>query len=395
MAKPTMLFLITDFQIGGIQKAAVSFLQALKDDFQISVFVFSNAGPLRKEIPPEIPVIDGGGRFRFFGESMAEAKQKGPIEYLKRGLMARRAKKQDSFRVFDQLARDHHVPGSFDFCVSYTQIEDGHHLYAFGTPSFALRCVDAKTKIQFIHDDLAQEEKRNPVLGALYSQFAALFVFSSIIQERARSFIKAPVFVIANFFDIEDARRALSQKGPRTALSSPDVRILVLARLTPDKGISRLIEAISKGRDLFARPFSVHIYGEGVEEGRIHQEILSHHVEDIVSLSKPALNPLETMDSFDALLLCSYHEAHPMVVDEAHLMGKTVLALDYASAKEQLFSSDLLWENDEKSLQNGLISFVNHFERKNNPSSLPFFEVQNEDTRKRFLSDIGLAPLDK
>jgi glycosyltransferase involved in cell wall biosynthesis len=377
MNKPTLLLCLSGFARGGIEKAALNLVRNLQKDFEVTIFSYYG-GPLLQEFPRDIKMILAGPRFADFGNSMAEAKKDGLFAYLRRGIKAVRSKKVGNQALLAKACHGYRFPGHYDVAISYVHGGEPSLLSVAGTMQFVLECVDAKAKVQFIHDDLKRPEFRREELGDLYSRFDRVYVFSEGAKERAESFIRCPVLVTSNFFDVFSAQKLKDGKGLSAPFDPSRVNLVVLARFSPEKGLPRLLKAIGETSSQIKKPFSLRLYGSGIEETQCRDIVASAHLEGSVFFMGETDSPLEVLSQSDLLIVPSLNEAHPVVIDEAHLVGKNVLATDYASAKSQLLPNDIVVPNSEEGLREGLVSFINGFERqKTNVDLVPFIHQNN------------------
>ena len=137
------------------------------------------------------------------------------------------------------------------------------------------------------------------------------------------------------------------------------MNVVCAARLSPGKGVDRAIEAtaevISKGI-----PMMLHILGSGVMEAQLKQMVTDRHLEDHVIFYGQQRNPYRYMKNADLILLTSYHEAAPMVIDESYILGVPVLVTRTNSSDEMVTQRACGWvcENDQESLNQSLYELL-------------------------------------
>jgi len=136
-----------------------------------------------------------------------------------------------------------------------------------------------------------------------------------------------------------------------------------IGRLAPEKGINRLVAV---HRELIRRGYKhwLVIAGEGPAKAELSQE-------EGVFLLGTIHNPLPFMQSVDALLLTSYHEAWPTVITEALWAQTPVVAYDCPTGPRDMLigslSSGLVPDGDtrefadrvERSISTGRIPLSN------------------------------------
>ena len=110
---------------------------------------------------------------------------------------------------------------------------------------------------------------------------------------------------------------------------------LVLSRLSPQKGLDRLIEAarILKGRSIF---FKIIIIGSGELESTLRTMILNYGLLAQVQLHPSMVNPFPYLENCQAYISSSYTESFGIAVQEALCMSVPVIACDTSGTQEVL-----------------------------------------------------------
>ncbi len=126
--------------------------------------------------------------------------------------------------------------------------------------------------------------------------------------------INNPVEIIAIDLPIND----FNKTGERT------YKFITVARLSKEKGLARLINAVS----YLKIPFTYHIIGEGIERKPLEQLIIEKKLQGKVILEGAKTQPYKNMQNADLFLMGSYHEGFPNVVIEAGILGIPVVGFD-------------------------------------------------------------------
>ena len=129
------------------------------------------------------------------------------------------------------------------------------------------------------------------------------------------------------------------------------LNVLCAARFSPRKGIDRAIEAA----DEMLRngiPMTLHILGSGTMEEELKAMVSQKGLQEHVIFCGEQANPYRYMKNADLFLLTSYHEAAPMVIDEAYILGVPTLATRTNSSDEMITARNCGWvcENDQQAL---------------------------------------------
>lgn len=158
-----------------------------------------------------------------------------------------------------------------------------------------------------------------PALRQAFDRAAATVAVSSALAERLRACGLRCDAVIPNVVD--ETRFA-------SAATDPARRVLfTLGTLVPQKGMDVLLHAFAQ-LPLLAQPVELHIGGDGPERAALKALAASLGVTDRVRFLG-ALRPDETPTHFsacDAFVLASHHETFGVVLAEALMSGKPVVA---------------------------------------------------------------------
>jgi len=132
---------------------------------------------------------------------------------------------------------------------------------------------------------------------------------------------KEKTIVISNpveIIDVDLQLNNLNKSGERT------YKFITVARLSKEKGLARLIDAVS----YLKIPFIYHIIGEGIERKLLEQLIIEKNLQGKVILEGAKAQPYQNMQNADLFLMGSYHEGFPNAVIEAGILGIPVVGFD-------------------------------------------------------------------
>ena len=98
-------------------------------------------------------------------------------------------------------------------------------------------------------------------------------------------------------------------------------------------------------------------------------------------------NPYRYMKAADLLLLTSYHEAAPMVIDEAYILGLPTLTTKTSSSEEMVSRRNCGWvcENNQQDLNRMLLQVLRDPENlRNLKENLRSVQVSNAVAMEQF-----------
>jgi glycosyltransferase involved in cell wall biosynthesis len=107
--------------------------------------------------------------------------------------------------------------------------------------------------------------------------------------------------------------------------ASDGLRLFTVARLSPEKGIAFLVDAMRIIHDVVPRA-TLAIIGDGVARERLERQVRGNSLEHIVSFLGLHQWPAELVRQFDVFVLPSLEEGLPLSLLEAMAHGKPVVA---------------------------------------------------------------------
>lgn len=359
--KKKILVVDSNAKIGGIQKALFSLLKEINDDYEVTLLLLNRVGLLLQEIPNNVRVLSTKSDFRYMG--MAQSDCKNFFDKIQRGGYALISKiwgrKLAVMLAARSLCRD--VQEEYDVAISYSHVFGEKSFFA-GSAEYVLSAVKAKKKLCYIHCDYLNSGTRSKYSDGVYPQFDAIICVSQSVRERfveALPQLSERTYAVYNTIDADQ----VIQKAYQNAIEydSEYLNLLSVARLTKEKGIVRVIEALGRLDTTHVRYFVV---GDGIQRENIEAIIKRNQLERTVFLQGEDLNPYRHMLNADLLIVPSYHEAAPVVFQEAAILQLPVLTTHTLSADEMVgMTGGFVVENDDEALEEGLRSILMHPEQ--------------------------------
>lgn len=138
------------------------------------------------------------------------------------------------------------------------------------------------------------------------------------------------------------------------------VNFVNVGRLSPEKDQAKLVQAFAK---VCKNNKNVRLYilGDGVLRDEINNLIKELKIEEYVIMVGQVKNPFAFINQCDCFVLSSNHEGQPMVLLEALVLGKDIIATDIAGNRSILDNGyGNLVENSEAGLIDGLERFIDN-----------------------------------
>lgn len=335
-----ILIVNNNMHIGGVQRALADLLNEIHSDYEITLLLFNKGGELLDCIPDDVNVISAGPVFRPLG--IVKDDRRVLLALTGKALLwivFRLIGRKRTMKLMCSMARR---ADGFDCAISFLHSGREDVFYG-GCCEYVLNCTDAKRKYAFLHCDFKSIGAASAYNLELYSSFDVVAACSNGCRD---AFLSAePEFrgAIRVVYNCHDFKRITKLAGavPAPARVRP-LEIVTVARLGREKGVLRAVEAISM---LGKRSNEVHlrIIGSGIQHANAEELIHEKGMEGSIELMGETSNPYPFMKAADVLLIPSYSEAAPMVIDEAACLCTPVLSTGTCSAEELVSERGFGW----------------------------------------------------
>ena len=329
--KKRVLFVIPQYEIGGITVSLYSFLSMI-DPNRLQVDIFASPhGPYKgrmpncKELPENMwlsyPMIKGNFAVRLF---------QNVVYGLRFGLSKIRI---NTFPLLYWIGGKSIHSDKYDAVVCFSEG------MAYKVCSFP-----AKKLVQWIHCDYKRHlENNNPKFERYaYKRYDTVVcvsdfvkgVFSEIYPEYASKAI-----AIHNVINVEDIRaKAKSIEDFDERFNTDVFTIVSCGRLDPVKQFTKIPEIVSEIKARTDKAFRWYIIGGGFpeEQRKIEMEIEKYGLETIVILLGQKNNVYPYMAKANLYVCTSQSESFPLVVNEAKALCVPVISNNFPSVYESI-----------------------------------------------------------
>lgn len=338
-----------NMKVGGVQKSLYNLLWSMDPEYEVTLLLFRAIGEYIHCLPPRVKVLEADGLFRYLGVSQGECRG---ADALKRGALAALCRVFGRSRVMKLLlASQRTVCGEYDCAIAFLHNGNEKNFYG-GVQDFVLHRVNAKKKVAFLHCDYrncgANHPGNNQLIGR-FDQIAACSdgcrqAFASVLPE-----LEGKSTTVNNCHRFEEIQTLASEKPAEYDRSCRNV--VMVSRLAHEKGLERALEAMAyvMGRGV---PVALHIVGGGPMESFLRDRAAELKITDAVHFYGEQSNPYRYMKNADLYLMTSYHEASPLVLDEAAGLGLPVLTTRTTSSEDMVTRRGCGWvcENNQEAL---------------------------------------------
>lgn len=199
-------------------------------------------------------------------------------------------------------------------------------------------------KIQWIHTDYVLWSQYNNWTKKitkkdykLYKKYDFIILLSEQLKKKfckkypqlSKKTIKIP-----NLINGEEILKK-AQEEIKIKVNSKKLNLITIGRLEPEKSPLRILKMANylKKQNVV---FCWYLVGEGSQKEYLSREIKKEKLEQELILLGEQKNPYPLMKQCDWLILLSDYEGTPVTIDEAKVLGVSVLAKDVGGISEQL-----------------------------------------------------------
>lgn len=308
--KIKVLFRHRSMEMGGVEKVMLSLLNNLdKEKFEMTVLLSLNQGELRDEIPPHVRkvfLVDGK-------EDLSKNAILQKIQLLKRRKKLQRLLNNPEF-IDEKILKEKY---DIEIAMTYNDFES------------VLQSTNKNSKkIGWFHSgiDLPKLQPLVPKILRHFPQFDHMVYCSEkIMQIMHRTYPNLqypPESVIINAVPVDEIRKKSEEKIPD--FKNRPVFVSV-GRLHTRKGYHKLMDAhhelLKDGLE-----HSVVIIGDGEELPNLLAQQKKLGVEETFILAGNKMNPYPYIKNADFFILPSESEAWPLVISEALILQKPIIA---------------------------------------------------------------------
>ncbi|OWR15743.1 glycosyltransferase [Chryseobacterium sp. VAUSW3] len=308
--KIKILFRHRSMEMGGVEKVMLSILNNLDPEkFEMTVLLSLNQGELRNEFPHHVRKI-------YLGEGKEDLSKN---YLLQKFQLFKRTIKLEKFRKSPEIIDKEILKENYDIEISMTYNDFESVLQSSNKNS---------KKIGWFHSeiDLPKLQPLVPKILRHFPQFDHMVYCSEkIMQIMHRTYPNLqypPESVIINAVPVDEIRKKSEEKIPD--FKNRPVFVSV-GRLHTRKGYHKLMDAHHK---LLKEGFghSVVIIGDGEELQNLLAQQKKLGVEETFILAGNKMNPYPYIRNADFFILPSESEAWPLVISEALILQKPIIA---------------------------------------------------------------------
>ena len=328
-----ILIVNNNLDMGGIQRSLINLLKAVHGEYDVTLLLFSKSGSLLRDVPQDVKIVTPKNAYKMLGLTRSELKRY-PLLFLMKGLLIKYTalfSRRSAMKLLGIFQRK--IKG-YDTVISYSHLPS-HKYFGNGCGDFVLDKTVCQNKVCLVHCDYLNSGFMTEQNNAEYREFDKIACCSDSVKERfvqGAEIDSERVYTLRNFYDLDIEGYAHDEPY---RYDDAYINIVTVARLSTEKGIDRALDALQAvGRN----DVRYYVIGDGPLKAELQEKAESTSLAQNIFFLGEQDNPYRYMLGADYLLVPSFHEAAPMVFDEARILGLSVLTTNTTSAMEMVGS---------------------------------------------------------
>lgn len=371
-----LLFIINTLGCGGAERAMLNLFSRLDSNkYEISLFVLTSQGELRRELPENVRLINK--KYKEVSVLIKKGRRLLTLSVLKAGigkalflrrapyiiknfLIMRKKGKIMPDKLLWRLLSDGapKIQEEYDLAVAYLE---------GGATYYVADYVKAKKKAAFVHIDYEKAGYTRELDLDCYEKFDRIFTVSDEVKEHFLSVYpeyENKTSVFNNILNQERIKK-MAEHGEGFNDGFKGLRLLTVGRLTRQKRYDVAIEAMRLLKEKSVAPIRWYVLGEGDLRQELEQQIKSAGLENDFILMGVKENPYPYYKGCDFYVHATEFEGKSIALQEAQILGKPILATDCSGNREQIENGTdgILCELDPGQVCEKLLYMINNPEK--------------------------------
>ena len=354
--KKKVLFIMYNLELGGAEKSLISILNNMDyTRYEVDLFLYEHSGELIEQLPKEVTLLPEIKKYATLCGSTKKTFKDG---YIRLGAIRTISKYHANFRKIP-LAYDQYLYRYGSKLMEKLSKEYDTAISNIWPHNLVVEKVKARRKIGWIHTDYSQMKVDYDMDFKILNKLDFIVVVSNQckeIMDRIYPQLKSKIIIVENIVS-KDVITKLAEEPLKeiNEFKSRDIKLLTVARLHPEKGVDRAVEAAKKLKDE-GKNFKWFIIGYGAQEKELLKRVKELGIEKEVRFLGKKINPYPYFKSCDIYVQPSRYEGKAITITEAKLFNKPIVITDYNSAKDQIDhgKNGLVVENSTQGIYEGI-----------------------------------------
>lgn len=376
MTKRKVLIVVHQLNLGGVQKALISALDAIdysKNDVTLYV---------RKDRTDLFPLINKNVSKIIINKDKTKYYRKPYAVWLQLKLKFAEVFKNNSEDIKNKL-NDYIVSEQFKFEKENYFADDSEYDVAVSyiqshTAKFVAENIKAKRKIMFYHGSKDEFHEINQTVMKEYEKIYCVSKGSLQAISQIYPDFSHKMDYLENYVDAENVREKAEEFTP----DYPDDKLILCScgRITSVKGYDLAVNAAEILRDK-GLDFKWYFVGDGAERANIDKLIADKNLYDYITITGLKDNPYPYIKNCDIYVQPSYEESFGLTIYEAMILESVVVTTDTVGARDIVSanSNGFIVEINAESMAQKILSVAKNNEIKN--------QVKQELAKKDYSKD--------
>ena len=361
MEKRKVLFVVHQLNYGGVQKAAISALNAIDySKNEVTLYVRKNRIQLMDDVNKNISQV-------IVNEDQTHYYRKLQViwwmlwEYLGKALRIQDLEKKSHEKIVEyinqkqmEFERRNYFSETTEYDVAIAYIQ-GY------TAKFVAQYIKAKKKVLFYH--LSVDEKHS-LHEKIFPLFDSIIGVNKNIQKMLCGLYPENAEMMSyidNYVDVEPIKA--NAQDYEIARKERDIVLCSCGRMSSEKGFDLAVEAA----DILKRKgisFLWYFVGDGAERAKIERTIEQKGLTEDILITGMLGNPYPHIAGCDIYVQPSYEESFGLTIAEAKILCKPIVSTQTVGGNLQILqeNSGILTEISGQAIADGILKYIQNTE---------------------------------
>ena len=334
-----ILFVMPSLGSGGAEKSLVNLLNLIDyEKYAVDLLLFKREGLFLSQIPKEVRLLQPTDSLQYaykidrgMFSSVSGIKAgilRGTSTFICKCLYKENARQQRWIKFYKRYLSN--LEEEYDIAIGFLEGDASYYV---------IDKVNAKKKILWIHNDFNEIKKYED--AQIYEKYFQNADSVVSISDKCVQILKQNYPAMVNkFYCLPNLTsgsllKKMSEELEVSEFEKNQFNVLSIGRLTRQKGYDFAIDAMKILKEKYS---DIHwwIIGAGELEDQLKKQVKDNELDEYITFLGLRANPYPYIRSCDLLVQPSRWEGKSVVLDEAKILAKPILATNYSTIKDQL-----------------------------------------------------------
>ena len=334
-----ILFVMPSLGSGGAEKSLVNLLNLIDyEKYAVDLLLFKREGLFLSQIPKKVRLLQPTDSLQYaykidrgMFSSVSGIKAgilRGTSTFVCKLLYKGNARQQRWIKFYKRYLPN--LEEEYDVAIGFLEGDASYYV---------IDKVNAKKKILWIHNDFNEIKKYED--AKIYEKYFQKADSVVSISDKCVQILKQNYPALVNkFYCLPNLTsgsllKKMSEEFEVSEFEKNQFNVLSIGRLTRQKGYDFAIDAVKILKEKYS---DIHwwIIGAGELEEQLKKQVKDNDLEEYITFLGLRANPYPYIRSCDLLVQPSRWEGKSVVLDEAKILAKPILATNYSTIKDQL-----------------------------------------------------------